>query len=275
MNFVDEPEALLEYISTAKKLAKSNSEIFLDLSNVTLLTPDSVVFLLSQLRSKPLKGKMSGNKPKDAAAASLLEASCFFDFFRVSNLIKTPRRGLVITDDSNMVKEKTAKSLKDFGVTNTLNRSGKYPPIYESLLDLMQNTKDHADTKVKGKEKWIAHAYNDPKTKITHYSFVDLGVGIVKSLRSREDFAKRIMELRLSDHAMLQKVFLGEILSRTGDSKRGRGLPKMYRRFHNKRIKRLIVISNDTYLNFERKEYRPLGSHFEGTFVYWELHPVA
>ena len=72
---------------------------------------------------------------------------------------------------------------------------------------------------------------------------------------------------------MVRWLFVGDVGSRTDLPGRGKGLPKIARAHADGEIKRLVVLSNRVYANFETKEFRKLNEEFSGTLLYWEIEP--
>lgn len=172
------------------------------------------------------------------------------------------------------VKPQIAKLACQLGIKHSFNKDIIFEPLYEILIECMSNTNNHAGKGVRASYSWWLYVYKNPVGNVTHYSFIDLGVGIYESLPVKGYINKALMSLGvISNTSILPKIFNGEIKSRTADPLRGKGLPQIYSHSKHKNIQNFKIISNDVYADLTTEKYIKLDYNFHGTFLYWELHP--
>jgi hypothetical protein len=145
----------------------------------------------------------------------------------------------------------------------------KIQPLYRTLIECMANTRKHASPQ--HSINWWLSVYNDPRTRITSYSFCDTGIGIFKSAKVRNltKFALSLGLYRNKD--ILERILDGKIESSTGLAYRGKGLPKIYSDYKNGHIKRLFIAANDVFADFDNGIFLDLEDPLTGTFLYWEI----
>lgn len=73
---------------------------------------------------------------------------------------------------------------------------------------------------------------------------------------------------------LVDKLFAGEIKSRTSRPERGKGIPQIYECAQDCVFNKFILISNDVYANLKTHEYHLLRTKFDGTLFYWEIDNV-
>ena len=111
-------------------------------------------------------------------------------------------------------------------------------------------------------------AYYDEAKQAVCFTLLDLGVGILKSVRLLD----RVRFLSgQKPGEKLEMLLCGNVPSRTGEKYRGRGLPKMKETCDAGRIRNLMVLTNNACAHVERDDYLELKAEFRGTIIYWEV----
>jgi hypothetical protein len=153
--------------------------------------------------------------------------------------------------------------------------------LQRTLLELMQNTNNHADIEEKGAKHWWLSVNHDKRNKKVSFYFVDYGVGIFESLKSKpagnkwfgwfEKLKEKILHGGNED--ILRLLLNGEMHKTvTGLPFRGKGLPGIKETLDRKQISGLLIISNNVYADAGKQKYLRLSNQFSGTFVTWELN---
>jgi hypothetical protein len=275
MNMIDSGDVLLKYLAEARKLASARERVFFDLTNVEGISSDAITVLLATLKHPPFHKTMyGGNAPSKSEFREVLRNSGFYEHMASSEPKDKTRSALMITANSNTVLSATAREMRRFATINTLGKDVKYRAIQETAVDCMANSQEHAKPGHEGAYKWFFNVYFDKHTKVTKFTFVDLGVGILKSIQTRDQgFFQQIFSISKSNVQLLKGILQGKVGSRTNQPNRGKGLPRMYQYFRQGLIHRFVVISNDVYADFERGNFRTLKRPFHGTLISWELRP--
>jgi hypothetical protein len=169
------------------------------------------------------------------------------------------------------VEPKIAKDACLIGLKHSLDSDEIFDPMYDILIEIMQNTNNHAG-QTRGQYDWWLHIYNDPTTKISKYTFLDLGVGIFDSIPAL-NFKNTITKaVGFTNNTNLVKpLFNGEIKSRTAKPERGKGIPQVYESSKHESFNKFIMISNDVYVDMKNLNTKKLNNNFSGTLFYWEL----
>lgn len=275
-SFINNPNELLEYLRKGRENIAKRQQIFLNKSEVTELTSDAIALLIATLRDKRFHRYMpfKGNAPNSPTLRQIFIESGFYDYVQSNVPKKSHQNYLIFNFSRKKVITKIAKEAALIGIKNTFGNENIFEPLYEILIECMSNTNNHAGRGKKALFNWWLYVYIDPTTKISYYSFIDLGVGIFDSIPVKKYVDTLLKKVKVPLNLFLVgKLLAGEISSRTGDPLRGKGLPQMYENSKHKNIKNFKLISNDIYADFDTGFNRELAEPFEGTFLYWELHP--
>jgi hypothetical protein len=135
----------------------------------------------------------------------------------------------------------------------------------------MGNTDEHAsqEKSMWHQERWWTSGFYDVDTGIVSFTFVDNGLGVLRSQNVR--LWRRVQALALDNAGLLRAILDGKMPSRTGDPNRGKGLPKISQRASAGELANLVIITNDVYAHLGRSEIRGIKRPFRGTLVHWEL----
>ncbi len=249
---------------------------------------DAIVILLSiMVRFKAQKIDFNGDMPLNPLAKQRLMDSGFFDnlykHFKDEdryNLVWNRRNSFYTHAWKNVDSELTGKVIDQASQT-VWGELRRCPGMQRILIEIMQNTNNHAALGKEGDKHWwlsVNHRKNENKVC---FSFVDYGVGVFRSLQEKEPGSKFYLGLdklakrfTFQDNAALLKlIFNGELhKSSTGEHFRGKGLPGIYEALQRNSISNLYIVTNDVYAAVSQNIYRTMNSHFEGTFLYWELN---
>lgn len=273
-SFIENTDETIEYFRNAHKELKSGNAINFDISKITSLTTDAIAVQIAKIRDHRFHFSRGiiGNEPSDASLSKLFQQSGFYEHVKPTRF--TPERSdnlLVHKITQNKVEPKLAKEACLIGLKHTFGNEEIFEPLYDILIEIMQNTNNHAGEK-KGKYDWWLLVYKHPETKVTSYTFLDLGVGIFESLPV-QTFKRTILEFinLASNIDLVEKLFRGEIKSRTSRPERGKGIPQVYECSQDVAFSKFILISNDIFADLKTNSWRLLKSPFDGTMFYWEL----
>lgn len=150
----------------------------------------------------------------------------------------------------------------------------KFPPIYSIVQEICSNSVEWANSPKTRNKNWFL-AVNYPRDKEGNYiefTMTDIGFGILHTLNRR--FGTFISEtLKLTkDTEILNRAFERKYSSKTNETNRNRGLPLIKDRFERSFIKKLRVITNNVFLDFEDEiNTRLLSKNLPGTFYTWQV----
>lgn len=271
-SLIDNPEGTIMFVNRVRHAGRDH-HVTIRLRNLQALGPAAVALLLSTISQPDFANtSVAGDYPDDAILKEILEGTGFFDHVRRAGP-SGPTRGtgrMYRLSKSRHVLPQTAMDLSVFAMKQLTGRDQKHGPSYSLLMETMGNTFDHASPTSLERQEWWAGVYHDAISGRACFTFVDHGVGILRSYR----FLQRVKHwpgVFQHNGEKLERLLLGQIPSRTKDKHRGRGLPNAYESWAQHRVKNLVVIANNAYANAEKQEFRELAVDFNGTIVYWEI----
>lgn len=274
-SLIENTEEVLSYFTTARTFLREGFPIRFDISKIEALTTDAIALQIARIKDANFhenKGIL-GNAPDNPKLKELFLQSGFYNYVQTQGpkpQIKDTTLIHKITD--NKVEPLIAKKACLSGLRHTFNSEEIFDPLYDIIIEIMQNTNNHAGEE-RGKYDWWIHIYNDPISKTSKYTFLDLGVGIFESLPARsfkeKTFAEKLGFFHNVD--LVEPLFNGDIKSRTGRPERGNGIPQVYDSSKDKAFSKFILITNDVFVNLKTMETKKLKNNFSGTLFYWEL----
>lgn len=274
-SLIDNTEATINYFYQAHKALKNKRRILFDISGVTTLTTDAIAVQIAKIKDQKFhfNSGIVGNAPTDKSLEKLFSQSGFYEYVVTNGEKPVNKNKLLIHEiTNNKVEPDRAKEAYLLGIKHTFQNEEIFEPLYDILIEIMQNTNNHAGSK-RGMYDWWLHVYNHPNSFKTSYTFLDLGVGIFESLpvqSFRRDFLK-LFNLK-SNIDLVPKLFAGEIKSRTARPERGKGIPQVYECSKHKAFEKFILISNDVYADLKTDENKQIKYKFDGTLFYWEIN---
>ncbi len=176
------------------------------------------------------------------------------------------------TDPRNTAHE-LSKAMETVFGTQIFNR-----PLQGALIEMQANSVNHAYpvnenesdfiNVIRSNKPWYLSAFHDPDNKRVYFSFIDNGVGILKTLYKK--ITQKALDA-LDSSSVLKNAFEGKYKSSTRLAERGRGLPSIKEAFNKNAFKDLKIITNDHLYNFADDTCVRLTNSFEGTFYIWIL----
>jgi hypothetical protein len=268
----DNIKSVLTYIGNVKKYGVNKKDVNFILTDVTEIGIGAISMLISVMQELEERGVyFKGKKPINDAARNILEKSGFMGYVEgtISDLNRTTRNMILTTGKSNTHQKNIVKEIHKSNYT-IWGESGRSPLIYGMIVEMVKNSTKHA-FKTKDKVRWHLAVSHDEENKKVKFSFVDNGLGIISSFK-QDNLSRIIRGVFRNNIEMITLAFKEGIESKTGLSWRGTGLPTIYEAFEeDKVIKRLVVITNDVYCDFENDIKIDLSKAFSGTFYYWEM----
>ena len=273
-SFTGNTDDTLEYFEIVQSQLKEGYSVNLDIANINTLTTDTIALQIATIKKNKSRSRNSihGNAPKDVELRELFLQSGFYSYVKSKRREKTNENQLIHKITKNKVEPKIAKEACITGLKHVFNNDDIFDPLYDILIEIMQNTNNHAGGDIRGKYDWWLHVYNDPNTMTSKYTFLDLGNGIFESLPVKSFKRKLGQTLGLAHNVDLVKpLFNGEIKSRTDKPERGKGIPQVYQSSQHKAFSSFHLISNNVKVDVKSMETTRLNTNFKGTLFYWEL----
>lgn len=287
LSMISNTEQTLEFISELENYFNKRKKVFVDLSHVRKLGNGAILVLLSQMIKFKSNGiDFNGNFPKDNRCRKQLKDSGFIP--NLYEITCEEEDKYVIGKEGNKIYTHGQKNvnpiLSNDIISYTSERVWGTPQrcigVQRALIELMQNTNNHAAYNVTGeKHWWLCVDYDNSMNKV-YFSFIDFGVGVFRSLENKQTDSKfyRVLEklkniYHYGDNAELLKLLLNGEVHKTAsqDYYRGKGLPGIVKEFHNNSMSNLTIITNEAIARLATQEYKVLKNPLNGTFVAWEI----
>ncbi len=285
-SFIENPEETIIFLNQLEESYLHKERVFVDLKDVVYLDYSAVTVLLSVMFSfKARNISFNGNFPKDPLLAQMLVDSEFFKFLyrQVTKKIEytVGKENQIFTRANKEVNSELGLVVMIEASRTIWNKERTCKGLQRTLLELMQNTNNHASINQKGEKHWWLSVNHDKENKKVSFVFVDYGVGIFESLKNKPEDNKwfgwfdKLKEKILigGNHEILKLLLEGDMhLTVTGQHFRGKGLPGIKQVLERNQISNLNIISNDVFANVSDNKYLRLDNEFCGTFVAWELN---
>ncbi len=297
LEIVESTEKVVHFINQIESNLASGTPVFVDLSGVKSIDYGAVIVLLSTMMEFKTRGiPFNGNFPKDTLACALLIYSGFFDslertFTKKEQYDIHSREPQGIFTHARMrVNSRLSADLIEAASITVWGEPRRCQGVQSAMLELMLNTNNHADLDSPGKKHWWVSVFHDTEKKVVRFAFVDLGVGVFKSLESkRMGIASRNLKdkwtgwlpkwVRLfgaepdGNAQILEKMLTGELRkSVTGEDHRGRGLPGIAERAGRNQFSNLHIVTNNVRCSLEDNSFSTMKANFSGTLFVWELN---
>lgn len=272
-SLIENTEKTLEYFKSAKTELTKGYPINFDISKIKTLTPEAIILQIARIKDENFhfNNGILGNAPDEPKLKELFLQSGFYHYVKTRGPKPIGKDKLIHKITDNKVEPQIAKEACISGLQHTFQNEDIFDPLFDILIEIMQNTNNHAG-ETRGKYNWWLHVYNDPNSLTSKYTFLDLGLGIFESIPVKS-FKRTLGKLvGISGNADLVKpLFEGKIKSRTARPERGKGIPQVFMESQNKHFKVFYLVSNDIKVNMKTMEITKLNNNFSGTLFYWEL----
>jgi hypothetical protein len=286
LSMINNPEHTIAFFNELMDSFDRRRRTWVVLKDVGRIDYDAILVLLSiMVRFKVAGIKFNGDFPEDAQTAAVLRRSGFLESlyrpFSEQDVYTVQTTNRIRTHANRSVDSALGAELINQASKTVWGTTKRLQGVQRALLELMHNTNNHASLRRQGEKHWWVSVTHRPQSKKASFAFVDLGVGIFRSLESKPSDNKWFGSLRKlkelwkpTDNAQILKLILEGELHRTvtQQSFRGKGLPGIREALQRGWLTDLVIISNDVYANVATDSYRVLKNPFPGTLVSWELN---
>ena len=215
-SLIQNPSETTTFLTRIEQTFRKRRDVILELRNVSELTSDAVVVLLSRLIDKRFHHGMNfaGTEPKAERPHKLLTQSGFFTFVHSRKLKPPPEDGQIRRKTDLLVESEVADELVAFATERMIGRVEHRRAAQMSLVECMANTHEHS-ARAPGGNYWWATVYCPRNSKKSCFTIIDNGVGIFQSVTVR----KYRRWLGVSDNVTLFRDWIEgriDLPSRTG-----------------------------------------------------------
>ncbi len=264
-------EEFIAFVNKLKKYGLNRYNINILMEETTDIGEGAISMFLSVIDELTKNGiGVIGTKPKLIVERDKLEKSGFFKYMegKIEAKNSITKNTILRTGGKSNTHIDLSFEIKNANET-VWGTKGRNPPLRGTVFEMMRNSHDHA-FKNENSVIWHLGISHDEENKQVKFSFVDNGRGIIKSFS--EGFLGKLFNLFRDNCDLLETAFKNGIESRTGLSWRGKGLPTIFENYEEGYFKNLVVISNDVFIDFDKKIYKKLNVPFKGTYYFWLLN---
>jgi hypothetical protein len=146
-SLINNTELTIEYFNNAHNELKKKNRILFDISHIKTLTTDAIAVQIAKIKDSKfhLNNGIIGNEPKDETLKKLFVQSGFYDYVNTRGPKPTNDKKLLIHEiTNNRVEPDIAKAACLLGLKHTFQNEEIFEPLYDILIEVMQNTNNHA-----------------------------------------------------------------------------------------------------------------------------------
>ncbi|MCK9335077.1 MAG: hypothetical protein M0Q99_07190 [Candidatus Cloacimonetes bacterium] len=284
-SMLNNTEEFCQFIGNLHYFYINNLPVFVNMKKVVEIDDDAILVLLSiMIEFKQKYIKYNGNYPVNKTAKSKFENSKFFHYLNSKHIVD---EHYLLNSADNQIVTHANKDVNSDLATEVLDDATKFlwgtprysKGAYRTIIELMQNTNNHASLTNTGERHWWLSISKDSVTNSVSFAFIDYGIGIFQSLKHKKSthWLKKQYEMLISEFHnncdILRRMLSGEMTNTsTGEIYRGKGIPGIKEVLDRKGISSLHIITNDVYSDVGNDIYKKLQNKINGTFVYWELN---
>ena len=271
---------VLDYFSRMQTHVKSRHRLTLDLSGISTLGPDALLYmvgLLDHCRLLKRPYDIRGNIPMHDTCKDMFLQSGFLDYVK-SNIPRPPSGGHILKIEKHKeVKGDLAGRIVDFCLRHLhQSQDSTSRNNFRAIIELMNNTREHASNPSENELRWYLMGVNNRRDDCIDLVFLDNGQGIPRTISRyvKEkilNVAPSFMGVAPREHALVLSALRGEFRTRTKERSRGKGLPAIHDIMTQGAIKDLLIISHKAYLNLGRDECHDIDVPFNGTLFSWKI----
>lgn len=284
---IDNTEDMLEYFRNIDVCIENNNEIYLDMSEITEISVESILYMLSRMdyyKSRHSHVSIYGNSPSDINSKNKFEDSGFSKFVYTHSKSKRINSDVYSIKSDENVDPIIAKEVIDFSKEHlSNNKLLDSKGVYATLIECMANTQNHAyKNGHRSLTKWWLMAEYDKNNDSVKFAFLDNGLGIPNTIR--KNFSEKIKELflfealKIKDSALILSSLHGDFRTKTKLKNRGKGLPRIYSFAKSGRIKNLNILSKEALIKCDENiqdTVIDLNGKFYGTLFTWTFQYEA
>lgn len=245
--------------------------IQLDLVNTNELDSTAICMLLSVIKELANVGIcVKGNYPTNLNCRKMFIESGFLNhMIDDSGRQFTSGKNLIIETGTNKTRNRNIGAVISKAMEFLSSTKKHFQPAYSVAMEICANSVEHA---YKGRKKhWIIGLHKNDDGSVT-FTMSDTGCGILSTLRKKY---KRDIERYLlgkTNCEILYRAFERKYGSITEEVNRNRGLPCILDKFQSGYIKKLKVLTNDVFLDFEtNSNNKLLNNKFPGVLFSWTI----
>lgn len=265
----ENPRATIPFCNQLRQvLSQRGARVAVDVSGVGRVDSDALLLMRAVIHEHNRYASVSGNLPTNPDVAAKFKQSDFFRGFAKPPKDLPPPTGMMSHRQDTKVHASKAAAMVLFAMEHADLSKEVADATYITLVELMLNTHTHADARV-GQKPWLASVYCTKGT--AYFTFIDIGVGILKSASPKRFLRGLGLTLRgYGEAELLRQVFEGRIGASTEIPGRGFGLTTMRAMAAQGKLPSLRVMTSGVVGPVAEMDFSPSGVQIRGTIFRWE-----
>jgi hypothetical protein len=252
-------------LSLAQLTKRKEKEFEIDFSELKEMRKGDVMVLYAQIEKSIII-----NKNKIYRKGSLPTIKKIKELLMSPSIIHHEKKKIELPEISDSEKEKLLYPKLIDIIVNDLKKIGikeYFYPFNVFLTELIGNAVEHG-IENRNINWWLTQEI-DRQTKVTKYTFVDMGLGIIDSHKKA---GLPLKYMFLKKKKILLDALNGKLGSSTKQSNRGKGLPQLREMIEKEYVTNLILITNSVSLYFQNNIFfTKKNPNFVGTYYSWTI----
>lgn len=279
LSIVHNPIDTINFFAKIMNSIGSGMPTYIDVSNVTMITIDALLYLLAiidKMKFKKIPIHIQGNLPKDPAANEIFAKSGFLKYVKSSSPSIASSDDCVQIYDGNDADPQIAKKLCLFAMDKLNIDRNSTKGLFVIVMEIVSNTKHHAYSASENLPKWYAYAWYNKNYSEISFAIMDTGLGIPNTIRKNwteivSELLRKLPLVKSQDSALLMSVLKGDFRTQTKEKYRGKGIPEIQSYSANKYITDLAVVSNTGYVSIDNNKEIEFTTPLYGTLFSWRM----
>lgn len=286
-SFIYNPQGTISFfsriLSDVTQEKNFGKKIYFDISQIETLTTDALMYLIAIVtnlkRHVMNQYQIYGNRPRASSPRSLFETSGFYRYVehpQEKDIIPVCENVQILSGED--ADPKSAKKLVDFVLEKGQLEKKQCKFLYNMMMELMSNTKNHAYNNRKRVlyPHWYCFADYQRENEMVSFTFMDTGDGIPATVKKRiYEQAGDLFKLNKDSYYVISAL-KGEQRTETGKGYHGKGLPQVWEACHNGKICGMRIVANRADIEIFGEDLRKqdLEEPLKGTLFYWQIDMV-
>ncbi|UOQ65855.1 hypothetical protein [Hymenobacter volaticus] len=201
----------IKFINKIRYTYQYKKSTHIDFSSVEFIDKDSVVVIVAAL-VQHIAGKviLKITRPKNKDINNILIETGLYkkldDKYIEANYYRIRLNKNTETLSHRKVDFSIAERIVVEASKYVWGEPKRCPGLYKVLIELMHNTHNHANKKVRGQQNWWLSIIEDNENKVVKFSFVDFGLGIIRNLDNKKQGEKFYNWRKILQELVLTKV---------------------------------------------------------------------
>ncbi len=273
-------EAGVEFLNALLEQLSAKKHIYVDVSTVREIDLEAAVSLFAVLKRFTKAGlNFGGNYPRRKRVTEWMLRSGVLRALNVRYIGLdasrfTSKNGFFRTSGVRPAEDLSARSIEDASL-HVWGEVRRCTQVHNALIELMTNTSHHASSASDERTEWWLCVEHVEGEKRSRFCVLDLGIGIIESLRRRDDWRQTVSKLTepISKRELLTRILNGRIRrSNLPHDHRGQGLFSLKESMDFGAFANLFLLSNNLVVDDPSLTAHKIQTEFSGTIVSFEIN---